>query len=104
MLLTHSITHKGQIFEISVYYTPLTNTVAQIKSIWIHSMGKKLPASEILMHLFEPEINKIIDGVDWREIYRAAMECDYTGEVTNGINMNNIDKTIASVLAPHINH
>jgi hypothetical protein len=99
MLLTHSINHGGQILEISVYYTPSTNTVREIKSIWIHSMGKKLPAGEILMHLFETEINKIIDKTDWREIYRAAMECDFDGEETNGINMNNIDKTFHSAFA-----
>jgi hypothetical protein len=101
MLLTHSITHNGQIFEISVYYTPLTNTVTEIKSIWVHSMGKKLPGSEIMMHLFEPEINKIVEKTDWRELYRAALECDWTGE-TNGINMNNIDRNIASILASAI--
>lgn len=104
MLLTHSIPHKGQMLEISVYYAPLTNTVTEIKSIWVHSMGRKLPVSEILMHLFEPVINNIIDGIDWREIYRSAMDCDWTGEVTNGVNMNNIDKTMASFIAPHINY
>jgi hypothetical protein len=102
MLLTRSITHKGQSIEISVYYTPLTNTVTEIKSIWILSYGKRLPASEILMHLFEPQINKIIDDTDWREIYLAAMEVDCFGGETNGMNMNNIDKTIASFLVPHI--
>jgi hypothetical protein len=102
MLLTRSITHKGQMLEISVYYTPLTNTVTEIKSIWAISYGRKLPVAEILMHLFEPEINKIIDETDWREIYRAAMEVDCFGGETNGINMNNIDKTLASFLAPHV--
>jgi hypothetical protein len=102
MLLTHPITHNGQILEISVYYTPLTNTVTEIKSIWVHSMGKKLPVSEIMMHLFETEINKIVDKTDWRMIYRAAMECDYSSEETNGINMNNIDRNIASILASAI--
>jgi hypothetical protein len=104
MLLIHSIVHNGQILEISVYYMPLTNTVTEIKSIWVHAFGKKLPATEILMHLFETEINKIVSLVDWREIYRAALECDYTGEETNGINMNNINKHIAGFLAPHINY
>jgi hypothetical protein len=103
MLLTKSIKHKGQILEISVYYTPLTNTVTEIKSIWVHSLGKKLPASDILMHLFEPEINKIIDATDWREIYRVTMNCDWDGEETNGINMNNIHPTIMQAIAPHIN-
>jgi hypothetical protein len=102
MLLTRTISHNGQSIEISVYYTPLTNTVTEIKSIWILSYGKRLPASEILMHLFEPQINDIIDNTDWREIYRAAMEVDCFGGETNGMNMNNIDKTIASFLAPHI--
>jgi hypothetical protein len=102
MLLTRSITHKGQILEISVYYAPLTNTVTEIKSIWVLSYGKRLPASEILMHLFEPQINKIIDETDWREIYNAAMKGDCFGEETNGINLNNIDKTIARFLAPHV--
>lgn len=102
MLLTHSINHGGQILEISVYYTPLTNTVTEIKSIWVHSLGGKMPVTIILMHLFETEINKIISLVDWREIYRAAMDCDWTGENTNGINMSNIDKHIAGALAPHI--
>jgi hypothetical protein len=102
MLLTKSITHKGQILEISVYYTPMTNTVTEIKSIWVHSLGKKLPAGDILMHLFEPEINKIIDATDWREIYRATMACDWDGEETNGINMNNVDRSIASILASAI--
>jgi hypothetical protein len=103
MLLTHSIIHNG-ILEISVYYNPITNIVTEIKSIWIHSFGKKLPVTDILMHLFEPEINKIVDSVDWREIYRAAMDCDWTGEETNGINLNNIDRHIATAIAPHINH
>jgi hypothetical protein len=105
MLLTHSIKHNGQILEISVYYTPSTNTVTEIKSIWVHSLGGKMPVTGILMHLFETEINKIVNQVDWREIYRAAMECDYSGEETNGINMNNINKTMVSYLAPHLlNH
>lgn len=102
MLLTHSIVHKGQTIEISVYYTPSTNHVTEIKSIWIHSMGSKLPVHGILMHLFETEINKIIDRVDWRKIYRAAMDCDWSGEETNGINMNNIQPTIAQAIAPFI--
>jgi len=102
MLLTHSITHKGQTIEISVYYTPSTNTVREIKSIWIHGMGGKLPVTGILMHLFEKEINKIIDQVDWREIYRSAMDCDWSGTETNGINMNNIHPIIAQAIAPHI--
>lgn len=104
MLLTHSITHGGQMLEISVYYTPLTNTVTEIKSIWVHSLGGKMPVTGILMHLFEPEINKIVNAADWRAIYRAAMECDYTGEETNGVNMNNVNRTLASYLAPHINY
>lgn len=102
MLLTHSITHKGQLLEISAYYAPLTNNVTEIKSIWIHSMGGKLPVTGIMMHLFEPEINKIIDSVDWREIYRAALDGDCFGEETNGVNMNNINTTIAAAIAPHI--
>lgn len=103
MLLTHSITHKGQLLEISVYYTALTNNVTEIKSIWIHSMGGKLPVTGIMMQLFETEINKIIDGVDWREIYRAALAGDCFGEDTNGVNMNNINPIISGALAPHIN-
>lgn len=103
MLLTHSITHKGQTLEISVYYNPLTNNVIEIKSIWVHSLGSKLPVTGIMMHLFEPEINKIIDTADWREIYRGAMDCDWTGDETNGINMNNVNKHVAGFLAPHIN-
>jgi len=102
MLLTHSIAHNGQTIEISVYYTPSINTVREIKSIWIHSMGGKLPVTGILMHLFEPQINKIIDLVDWREIYRTAMEYDWSGTETNGINMNNIHPTIAQAIAPFI--
>lgn len=104
MLLTHSITHKGQLLEISVYYTALTNNVTEIKSIWIHSMGGKLPVTGIMMHLFETEINKIIDGVDWREIYRAALDGDCFGEETNGVNMHNINTTIAAAIEPHINY
>lgn len=103
MLLTHSIAHKGQLLEISVYYTLLTNNVTEIKSIWIHSMGGKLPVTGIMMHLFETEINKVIDGVDWREIYRAAMDGDCFGEETNGVNMNNINPIISSAIAPFIN-
>lgn len=102
MLLTHSITHKGQILEISVYYTALTNNITEIKSIWIHSMGGKMPATGIMMHLFETEINKIIDGVDWREIYRSALDGDCFGGETNGVNMNNVHPTILSAIAPHI--
>lgn len=102
MLLTHSITHKSQILEISVYYTALTNNVTEIKSIWIHSMGCKLPVTGIMMRLFETEIKKIIDGVDWREIHRAALDGDCFGEETNGVNMNNINTTIAAAIAPHI--
>lgn len=102
MLLTHSIAHKGQLLEISVYYTALTNNVTEIKSIWIHSMGCKLPVTGIMMHLFETEINKIIDGVDWREIYRVALAVDCFGKETNGVNMNNINTTIARSIRPHI--
>lgn len=102
MLLTHSITHKGQILKISVYYAPSSNNVTEIKSIWVHSMGGKLPVTGIMMHLFETEINKIIDGIDWREIYRAALDGDCFGENTNGVNMNNVHPIISSAIAPHI--
>lgn len=101
MLLTHSITHNGQILEISVYYTPLTNTVTEIKSIWLHSMGAKLPVTDIIMHMFEPEINRIVSQVDWREIYRAVMECDYTGE-HSGINLDNMNPVFAKALRPFV--
>jgi hypothetical protein len=103
MLLTHSITHNGQILEISVYYTPSTNTVTEIKSIWVHSLGGKMPVTIILMHLFETEINKIVSLVDWREIYRGAMGADCFHGETNGVNMNNVNKHIAGFLAPHVN-
>lgn len=104
MLLTHSITHKGQLLEISVYYTALTNNVTELKSIWIHSLGGKLPVTGIMMHLFKTEINKIVDGVDWREIHRAALDGDCFGEETNGVNMSNINTTIAGALTPHTNY
>ncbi len=99
MLLTKAFTHNNQTIEISVYYAPLSNTVTEIKSIWIHSMGGKLPVTGIMMHLFEPAINKIIDGVDWREIHRAALDGDCFGDETNGVNMHNIHPIISSALA-----
>lgn len=102
MLLTKAFIHNSQVIEISVYYTAFNNKVTQIKSIWIHSMGAKLPVTGILMHLFEPAINKLIDSVDWREIHRAALDGDCFGEETNGINMHNINPTIAAAIAPHI--
>jgi hypothetical protein len=102
MLLTHSITYKGQILEISVYYTPLTNTVTEIKSIWVHAFGKKLPASDILIHMFGPQIDAIVNGADWREIYRATMACEFDGEETNGVNMNNINPHMANFIWPHV--
>lgn len=102
MLLTKAFTHNGQILEVSVYYAPLTNAITEIKSIWIHSMGGKLPVTGIMMNLFEPAINKLVDDVDWREIHRAALDGDCFDEETNGVNMNNINPTIASALAPHI--
>ena len=83
---------------------PLTNTVTEIKSIWIHSLGGKMPVTGILIHLFETEINRLVDKVDWREIYRAALGGDCFHGETNGININNIDKTVAGFLAPHVNY
>jgi hypothetical protein len=103
MLLTKAFTHNGQTIEISVYYAPLTNTVTEIKSTWIHSMGGKLPVTGVMMKLFETQINKLIDGVDWREIHRAALDGDCFGEETNGVNMNNIHPIISIALARHIN-
>lgn len=101
MLLTHSITHNSQIIEISVYYSPITGNVIEIKSIWIHSMGSKLPVTGILLHLFQYEIKNIVAGADWKGIYDKALGCDFDGSETNGINMNNIDKHITRAIAPH---
>ena len=70
---------EGQSLEIFVEYAPSTNSVGEIKSLWVHSNGLKLECSDILMNLFSKEIDKKIDEADWRKIYLDTAT-DYGGD------------------------
>lgn len=79
VILSKSLTHQNQSFELVVNYDPKTNTVGDIKSIWLITHGKQIPIGNLMMQFFEPAVNKIIDETDWREVYRAMGEDE--GEV-----------------------
>lgn len=70
LVLNKSWEHNNQKLEIFVVYSPSTNTVTEINSIWLHTMGLGFEAGDILFKLFESEINKMIDETDWRYVYR----------------------------------
>lgn len=71
IILSHFFTHENQSLQIFVRYDVSTNTVTEIKSIFLISHGKTMPVGNLMMNFFEPEINKRVDEIDWREEYRA---------------------------------
>lgn len=74
VILSKSLTHENQSLELMVKYDPATNTVDEVKSIWLIYHGKQIPVGNLMMKFFEPAVNKIIDETDWREVYRAMGE------------------------------
>lgn len=71
-ILTHTEEHAGQKMEITVIYTEKDNTVEEIMSVTIDTPVGPISVSDLFMNVAELEVavNKIVDRVDWREIYR----------------------------------
>lgn len=76
IILRKELKHDNQALELVVKYDVDTNTVDEVKSIWLITYGKQIPVGNLMMSFFEPTINKIIDETDWREIYRGMGEDD----------------------------
>jgi hypothetical protein len=83
--LSKKFTNEGQSLEIFVTYDPETNTVTDIQSVWLeNAKGLIFEAGDILIHLFDEAINKIIDKTDWRGMYRE-IEDEVNAFVENSI-------------------
>jgi hypothetical protein len=78
IILSKYLTHEKQSLHLFVTYDVGTNTVDEIKSIFLLTYGKSIPVGDLLMKFFEKAINQIIDETDWREIYRQMGE--YPGD------------------------
>lgn len=76
VLLTKELKHENQAIELVVKYDVKTNTVKEVKSVWLITFGQQIPVGNLMMKFFEPAINKIIDETDWREIHRMVGERD----------------------------
>lgn len=94
ILLTKELKLENQAIELVVKYDVKTNTVDEVKSIWLITFGKQIPVGNLMMKFFEPAINKIIDETDWREIYRGTKERDDVDAV------NSVFSTLASYFQP----
>jgi hypothetical protein len=68
MTLTHTITTATTDLSIQVEYDSQTGTVERIKKVFITSNGKTTNVTGMMVINFENDLNKIVDGVDWREI------------------------------------
>ena len=69
MTLSTTITAEGIELDIKVDYNEADNTVDEIISCKVN--GGNITA--LLVIHFEPCLNKIIDGIDWREVSRAEL-------------------------------
>jgi hypothetical protein len=69
--------HNGQSLEIFVKYCSTSNVVLEIKSVFLNTHGMKLPVGDMFINVPELDvaINKIIDRVDWLEIYLHTKDC-----------------------------
>lgn len=94
LILSKSLTYGSQSFEIMVNYNVETNTVEDIKSIWLITHGKQWPVGNLMMKFFEPAINKIIDETDWQEVYREMREGDQE--------VSDVHPTIMQSLSPFV--
>jgi hypothetical protein len=72
LILSTTEKHEGQSMEIFVKYDKDENIVLEIKSVFIDSPVGMIPVGCLLMSIPEMDvaINKIVERVDWREIYR----------------------------------
>lgn len=72
VILTHTEQHNGQKMEITVIYTPKDNTVEKVFDVQIDTPVGPISVSDLFIEVAELDvaINKIVDRVDWREIYR----------------------------------
>lgn len=94
ILLRKELKYENQALELVVKYDVDTNTVDEVKSIWLIAFGKQIPVGNLMMKFFEPAINKIIDETDWREVYRQMGERDDVEAV------NSVFSTLASYFQP----
>jgi len=84
IILTHTEQHAGQKMEITVIYTPLDNIVEEIMSVQIDTPVGMISVSDLFMNVAELEVavNKIVDRVDWREIYKKEVGDNETAQNT----------------------
>lgn len=73
IILSSTEQHENQKLEIFVKYNKEENVVLEIKSVFIDSPVGMIPVGNLLMSIPEMDValNKIIDRVDWREVYRS---------------------------------
>lgn len=96
-ILRHTITTDRHELEIFVKYDPRDNTVEEIKSINIKHNGRTIPVGSLFIGIPELEVavNKIVDRIDWREIYRGTSD---EQEVDN--ELDSVEVKITPVLHP----
>jgi hypothetical protein len=72
VILTHTEEHEGKKMEITGIYTPKDNTVEEIMSVQIDTPVGMISVTDLFVNVAELDVavNKIIDRVDRREIYR----------------------------------
>lgn len=69
MKLSQTFKINGQEMEVFVDYEDSTNTVEKILSISMTSCGDTVDVSELMIRYFETDLNKIIDSIDWRDVW-----------------------------------
>jgi len=72
IILTHVEEYNNQKMEITVVYSSKDNVVEEICTVGIDTPVGMISVSDLFVNIPEMDvaINKIIDRVDWREIYR----------------------------------
>jgi len=72
IILTHVEEYNNQKMEITVVYSSKDNVVEEIFTVGIDTPVGMISVSDLFVNIPEMDvaINKIIDRVDWREIYR----------------------------------
>lgn len=72
VILTTAEQHAGQELKIYVKYDAKENVVLEIKSVFIGVLA----VGSLLTNIPEMDValNKIIDRVDWREIFRNQQQ------------------------------
>lgn len=75
IILSRILPHDNQEFDIRVKYDPATQTVLEIKGIFVHTHGNWYPIGNLMHKYFREAVEKLIAETDWVKIYNEFMEC-----------------------------